>query len=402
MHPQSSQLLYAAGSNARGQLAIGHADDAHTFELCVFDPPLQPGSRILSVSCGANHTLAIVQSETTHHTLWSAGFTSRGQRGFISEDEAHVFRPLANPAEYAAMVPLHITCLWESSLVVLRGPERDVILSFGANDFGDLGRDANKTSDMQPVDLHQIVSQDATVRVAKIFSGPHHAVVLLDSEHERYVVGWGASRHGQLGALAASSKMAALPILIARNLLTDLEHIIGAACGNQHTLLLRANGTVVGLGSNRRGQTPLELQALVNIRQVAACWNTNAALSTDGDVHMFGNGAHGQLGHGPATDATLQYHTIQLDRTILQLAAGSEHVLVVSDGGDERQVIGWGWNEHGNLGLGHTLDILAPTCLWPPFELDGDAHHNKLRVESIWAGCGTSWISVTPTEHLSA
>ena len=61
--------------------------------------------------------------------------------------------------------------------------------------------------------------------------------------------------------------------------------------------------------------------------------------------------------------------------------------------GGIREVWGWGWNEHGNLGLGHKQDISRPSFIWPNDILyGGDSSSEKLI--GVWAGCATSWIAV--------
>ena len=75
-----------------------------------------------------------------------------------------------------------------------------------------------------------------------------------------------------------------------------------------------------------------------------------------------------------------------------RLVCGSEHVVcLVEREGDvgRREVWGWGWNEHGNLGVGHTEDVDAPVRVWPPAGETASAE-----VVDLWAGCGTSWVLV--------
>ncbi|KAG1727899.1 hypothetical protein EDB19DRAFT_1748741 [Suillus lakei] len=62
-------------------------------------------------------------------------------------------------------------------------------------------------------------------------------------------------------------------------------------------------------------------------------------------------------------------------------------VVISPSGSSDMEVWGWGWNEHGNLGLGHTDDVLKPIKIWPAggHALDG-------RIVQVWAGNGTSWI----------
>ena len=83
--------LYAAGSNAQGQLGTTNCDDAHTFSPCAFagSPPgeLPPGTEsIVHVAGGGNHTLALLSRRASPDSpprteLWGCGDGSKGQLG---------------------------------------------------------------------------------------------------------------------------------------------------------------------------------------------------------------------------------------------------------------------------------------------------------------------------------
>jgi len=62
----------------------------------------------------------------------------------------------------------------------------------------------------------------------------------------------------------------------------------------------------------------------------------------------------------------------------------------------EQKLLGWGWNEHGNMGLGHTEDVIAPTCIPIPFLSVPSAtiESDMPKIVGIWAGCGTSWLAL--------
>jgi protein ATS1 len=50
----------------------------------------------------------------------------------------------------------------------------------------------------------------------------------------------------------------------------------------------------------------------------------------------------------------------------------------------------WGWNEHGNLGIGSLEDQWGAVEV--PLPRDGGG--KTQRVQGMWAGCGTSWVLV--------
>jgi len=147
---------------------------------------------------------------------------------------------------------------------------------------------------------------------------------------------------------------------------------------------------VFAFGSDRRDQCR-DLIAIGDVQAVGATWNGSYLVHKDSNkdgwlIYATGSNSKSQLASEPSESAS---HEIQAprDSQFLGIACGSEHVLIHVRIGQASQVWGWGWNEHGNLGLGHTDDVATPTLLW-----SGDAQRGE--AVSIWAGSGTSWIVV--------
>ena len=130
----------------------------------------------------------------------------------------------------------------------------------------------------------------------------------------------------------------------------------------------------------------------------------------DGNVVVLatGSNSHGQLGRGNCTDSKEPVNLRPVDfpsndeaRRLRAVVCGSEHILVLTAlstpdvTGDEESAVevwGWGWNEHGNLGLGNTTDVTTPTKIWPSVS---DTDYSSSTVVGAWAGCGTSWIALS-------
>lgn len=270
----------------------------------------------------------------------------------------------------------------------------------------------------------------------------------------RRLVGWGAARQGQLGSGLVDHRGKAL-VKIAQTveirvegvpLLVDGSEVVDLALGMEHTaILLRRVGppaepvslsctaqpTLILLGSSRKSQLgPSPIDNLNRLRlplsdlpinatstplqhQLGACWSSTLVLSTctltlpwtlsKYSLFGFGSNHHSQLAQ-PSTTLLSAAATQPIElplpppgstRQVRQLAAGSEHVLVLctvraaQDGEDtERdEVWAWGWNEHGNLGTADFEDGTAPRRVWPT------AGHEGERVVGVWAGNATSWIA---------
>lgn len=296
------------------------------------------------------------------------------------------------------------------------------------------------------VDLSHLLPSSTTpplLRIRSIKAGPRHVVAQIslqstsadgEKHREAFFVGWGAARHGQLGSPSTNSRpprTQALPTPFpfpSLSSLSPIEHGVG----RDHTVFLLPSSEksttshphALLLGSAKQGQLgpslltpshgvlhpPFPLQANLQTEEhqptlstIACTWSGTYLLSSSlstpptTTLHAFGSNAHSQLGLPSSLPSSSTPILIVLPtspphypRSIEKLACGSEHVLVLSsvdEGGKE--VWGWGWNEHGNLGDGSTTNVEHPLRIWPPLEgtTNGEA-------KDVWAGNATSWILV--------
>ncbi|KIK29965.1 hypothetical protein PISMIDRAFT_671950 [Pisolithus microcarpus 441] len=426
--------LLAAGSNARGQLGIGSTNDAHTFTPCVFKdhgPHLPTNTtRILDLASGSTHTVILLQYQDGEVQLWGAGDGSRGQLGpdrnvpmAASEDEPLVFRPLAMPfGELFQRKGLSYTCrlvaaAWETTYLVLSCPGRsDILISMGSNDFGALGggENLNAANKARIVNLAFALGDKAGakppgfLRVGFLHAGPRHVVVELQTCTAEGVtlppvlVGWGSSRQGQLGEKTKPSVMSR-PALIPIDIATD--PIRCCALGNEHTVLLHESNRVSVLGSNRKGQLDGLSSLQMPIEKIGCTWNSTYVHTREGTQDVLlatGSNTKGQLGRIDASQVSnsnaMGIVKIPTEPTshVIKLACGSEHVLVLTSPSRDvgtctsYSVWGWGWNEHGNLGVGMLEDVPLPARIWPSGGTDPAGN-----VVDVWAACGTSWLALS-------
>ncbi|CAD6892656.1 unnamed protein product [Tilletia controversa] len=293
-------FLLTAGSNARGQLGIGHEDDAHQWtsttqqaepgpEAGAGFPPL--GSRVVDLAGGANHTVALIEDLTSgERTLWGTGDASQGQLGphlQANGDAVSKFTRISDVVELFAGVnkgakrrPQLIASAWESTYLALAGfnQEDDILVSLGStNDFGQLGvEDAVKAGNhANQIDLRHVLEpancaegscQLGRIEIVKLSAGVRHACAVIRAETVltpegpspdpgrtdrarrfwTYLLGWGAARHGQLQSISADLDSTAVkppracstPIVMAT---WDGSVAIDVQCGRDHSVVLIAN-----------------------------------------------------------------------------------------------------------------------------------------------------------------
>ncbi|KAF6754212.1 regulator of chromosome condensation 1/beta-lactamase-inhibitor protein II [Ephemerocybe angulata] len=346
---------------------------------------------------------------------------------------------------------------WETTYLVFSPPfprasgsgivhPSDVIVSMGADAWGDLGiggkppsntksqgkkakpkstptiRELNRVSLGDCLVNGSPLSSCGALEVKSISASQHHVLVHVriagsDAKGKGWIIGWGAARHGQISppptgtssplsssnAIQVSPKPSAIvdtPQLVLIEGLDEDTRYLACGVGSQHSVVLKASGALVGLGSNRKGQ--LNISSLSDVTAIGCTWNgTYAVVSSEGKgcpVRSTGSNTHSQLGCGETgesrTDSGECCQPVFPDslqgRQLEKLACGSEHVLTLwkareSSSASSPEVWAWGWNEHGNLGLGTTVDAPAPVKVYPNCQAAPDA-------VDLWAGSGTSWI----------
>ena len=117
---------------------------------------------------------------------------------------------------------------------------------------------------------------------------------------------------------------------------SDLEFKVKKVTGGQdHTVVLNADGTVWTWGYNTYGQLgdgttggarskPTRVEELTGVTAVATHGNHTVAVKSDGTVWAWGNNEKGQLGDGTTTNRNVPTQIEGLEE-VIAIAAGSSH-----------------------------------------------------------------------------
>ncbi|KAI4118387.1 MAG: hypothetical protein LQ345_001556 [Seirophora villosa] len=349
-------LLYALGSNACGQLGIGHSEDTSDPQLChISDSGSQWPAPIDTIKGGSGHTLVQLESGD----LYVSGSLKDG-RACIDQavDATSKFCKVPSTAFGGAKVKF-CSALWEASTIVT---DDNHIYTFGLGPKGELGVGEGVLGTSHTVDRFWPLEE----QIIDLASGMSHTVVVLSSGD---VYGWGNGRKGQLGEPAEIVwKPRKIPNL-------DFK-VVRAVCGREFTYLVGDDeeGLHAVLGSDKwniRSDAPA---AIPGWEDVGASWGSIFVITSSGDFLSWGRDDHGQLG----SDRRIEPFDY--------IAAGSEHALAITL---YDNAVAWGWGEHGNCG--HGIDEHGDVKgKWN--KINPDTFGKASRVVGVAAGCATSFL----------
>jgi len=157
--------------------------------------------------------------------------------------------------------------------------------------------------------------------------------------------------------------------------------VVEIEAGHQHTCAILDNGEITCWGDNSKGQLGIgntsfmgdsadeigDYSPVTSITpslasaapvSLAMGWDHSCALFSNGEVFCWGDNSQGQLGIGSTSDigdgpgemgSSLAAVDFPTGRTAVEITAGDDFTCAILDNGD---VACWGYNSHGQLGIG--------------------------------------------------
>lgn len=291
------------------------------------------GEHAVSAACGWRHTVCLTASGRLYS--WGhGGFGQLGHGGLI-----HFFLPLqlhpagANGRSSAASRPgagaaggwQAVACGWRHTAALGEG---GVAHTWGDGEHLQLGH-GDRRGQVRP----KLIDTFRNEAVRQLECGSHHCAAIAGSGK---LYTWGSGSFGQLGHGERRSE--AIPRLVGS--LGGIE-AVRVACGS-HTCVLGAHGELYTFGNGKHGQlghgeqrgeaTPRRVHALRHVRVLGiACGDFHTlALGDDGGVYTWGAGAYGELGHGDVAHyAEPRWLETLHRRALLFAACGASHNVIL-------------------------------------------------------------------------
>jgi alpha-tubulin suppressor-like RCC1 family protein len=296
--------------------------------------------------------------------LLSFGNSANGALGRRPDEDGDLGStptPLQLPGQVGAVV--QVASAGSHTLVVTSSGQ---LYAFGDNYWGELGGPLNfrrKLPNPQPT----LVPFPAGATIVQAAAGGGFSMALTDSGQ---LFAFGEDRAGQLGLpLGTGENGNAEPVPSTVAIPASDGRVVAIAAGATFGLALTASGRVYSFGENHDGQlgqprneggeeanptpAPVQMPAGASpVTQIAAGRAHTLAVAA-GQLYGWGEDMHGQTGDAAnlGTDKPNPVpHAIALPGAvgaIAQIAAGSEHSLALTTGG---QVYSFGTNSSGQLG----------------------------------------------------
>ena len=358
--------VWSWGDNSRGQLGQGLSAAALASDSALqTSPALIPSlaaRRCSWVSAGWSHSACILDSiaaaDNAGSTLFTFGCNARSQLGLGTASSSKQLPRLDQPTEVVALRGpgvAQVACGGRHTLVLTNEGR---VCAFGDNAHGQLGV-GDLQSKAQPTTVKAFTAEaaasaDEPLLCSTVCAGWRHSLfVSLDRKSIHAAgsnslgelgIGIGAGESSSSSSSSASARSSTkfsrpVPVRLPDAFNSSSSSIRRVSCGWSHNIVLSSSGELFGWGR--------------------ADFGALATKPTGTDAAAGVNAGEGGGGGSKSSKSVPLPVSISLPASLaaepslaLDVACGSEHTVLLT----ATDVFVCGWNEHGNLGLGHNRD----------------------------------------------
>ncbi|GAA5957489.1 hypothetical protein JCM3765_001159 [Sporobolomyces pararoseus] len=430
------RTLFGAGNNSAGQLGTGRKESRLRFEELIWADFVPQGGDISEEDYEIASIVSTWETSIVHlrpregkewredfartEVLVSFGSNDWGERGSETTREGGGSSERPSVISFAHLVqgPIKISQLVTGPrhvLATLHSLETDeadqLLVGWGAARHGQLGSLDGSSKLPKIVPRPQLVRLPTPFRAQEVIDidcGKDHAALSLLHGHEPTVVVLGSNKHGQLGLPASNLTKTTERTATNSNVLRS-NTLIRSSTSTSQIVRTTWNSTFIGTSPSDSTSSSYEPSLMSFGSNSHGQLGSQVPLNTDRSLSEDPSPTSGlrvvQFPSSPDSPTLPQKSTeISTFRSHLRLSTGSEHALVVIESlspstlpsnpfSKKQKLFAWGWNEHGNLGLG-TGDLADRA---EPVQVGGIIQE-KLdrggRIKNVWGGMATSWVSV--------
>ena len=190
-------------------------------------------------------------------------------------------------------------------------------------------------------------------KINQVSCGAYFTVCI---DYEGFLWAFGDNGFGQLGTESLTNFNVPQKI-------QDIPRVHSVACGKSHTLIITTDSNLWGCGCNEFGQLFLENKknqtkfretSFSNISKISAGGNHSLFQNSQGEIYGCGQNDYGQIGLGQFSRSQIKVSPIpNVPENIIQFCCGFSQSYFLDFEGN---VFSVGYNNKGNLGLGHNTN----------------------------------------------
>jgi alpha-tubulin suppressor-like RCC1 family protein len=248
------------------------------------------------------------------------------------------------------------------------------VMSWGSGEMGQLGNNSTVRRLVPgPVSMGGALA-GKTITAAAL--GEYHNLVLRS---DGSLAAWGLNDYGQLGFDGGSTYFSGLPVAVAPSGALVGKRVVAIQAGGYHSLALCSDGTLAAwglgtsgqLGNGANGSSPVPVAVVRDgalagkqVLAIAAAFDSNLALCSDGTLVSWGSNQHGQLGTNRPGNRNVPVKVsltgALAGKSVVSIHAGGYHYLALCSDGS---LAAWGYNNSNQLGNNSTLVSSVPVSV---------------------------------------
>jgi alpha-tubulin suppressor-like RCC1 family protein len=333
-------LVWSFGNAEDGRLGHGTAHN----ELFPKIVARLRGKRVVQIDAGARHSAAV----TADGLLYTWGRSDCGQLGIAGVESSYFPRVVSEPFVKEQKFVTRVSCGTNHTLIVTSA---NLLYACGSNSCGQLG--IAKGRELMRVDIPQLVKWSRHKKIISLSCGDEHSACI---DQTGVVYTWGNGFLGQLMNADFSDRHVPTPIYLSQDTYSNvggssvefppIYSTSGSVADMSVMSASPANAGGSGSPGGADGSTVQHRSSLAS-----------AAGGTDGYSRPSSSGSHG-ASRAKTPGGGVRFQNISSAPRFALVACGYAHTIVVTEDG---LPFVSGWNEYGQLGLGHRRNIAIPT-----------------------------------------